>query len=213
MPLNLTAAKVVSLGQGLSSPYIVRQNPMINHIVLQEITYSPASGFGLNRSTSSKVLSCSPPLAETSHMHLPDSPLWLPISWSVYFRKLSVVNSSSAPGDIYLLPLRTGFLGDLGTIPLKYNPQGIRSLSPRLCGKFGDQILWAQWADVNGLATMTTPSSHDLQYFSTISFTWTWSFLVSVELNLMFLSPYSNRLERSLPFLFNSVRAIFLLTS
>ena len=39
MILNLTAAKVVSLGQGLSSPYIVSQNPMINHIVLQEITY------------------------------------------------------------------------------------------------------------------------------------------------------------------------------
>ena len=213
MPLNLTAAKVVSLGQGLSSPYIVRRNPMINHIVLQEITYSPASGLGLNHSTSSKVLSCSPQLAETSHMHHPHSPLWLPISWSVYFRKLSVVNSSSAPGDVNLLSLRTGFLGDLGTIPLKYNPRGIRTLSPRLCGKFGDKILRAQWADVDGLTTMTTPPSHDLQYFPTISFTWKWSFLVLVELNLMFLSPYCNWLEWSLPFLLNSVRAIFLLTS
>ena len=75
MLLNLTAAKVVSLGQGLSSPYIVSQNPMINHIVLQEITYSRASGFGLHHSTSSRALSCAPQLDETSHTHHPDSPL------------------------------------------------------------------------------------------------------------------------------------------
>ena len=162
MPLNLTAAKVVSLGQGLSSPYIVRRNPMINHIVLQEITYSPASGLGLNHSTSSKVLSCSPQLAETSHMHHPHSPLWLPISWSVYFRKLSVVNSSSAPGDVNLLSLRTGFLGDLGTIPLKYNPRGIRTLSPRLWEVRGQNstspVSRRGWSNHNDHPTLSWPS-------------------------------------------------------
>lgn len=171
MPLNLTAAKVVSLGQGLSSPYIVRQNPVINDMALQEITYSRPSGFGLHHSASSRTLSCTPQLDETSHTHHPDSPLWLPISWSIYFRKLSVVNSSSAPGDVNLLPLRTVFLGDLGVIPLKYNPRGIRSLAPRLCGKIEDQILRAQWADVDDLPTMTTSPSHALQYFSSLSFT------------------------------------------
>lgn len=140
MPLNLTAAKVVSLGQGLSSPDIVRQNPVINDIALQEITYSHPSGFGLHHSASSRTLSCTPQLDETSHTHHPDSPLWLPISWSIYFRKLSVVNSSSAPGDVNLLPLRTVFLGDLGAIPLKYNPRGIRSWLPDSVGRSGTRF-------------------------------------------------------------------------